>query len=220
MQVTENQLQEAHQRLLAQRREYIEAEIPIDFSPKTVVLMLKGFERRLIKATRAIEKISLQITNEPASESPLTPGHSDSAILAIPTIHFDFEEAEVNLIRLASGAIAAREKVKLVQFELKDMFVDIDTVRPFDIPTGWNSCLVQDIPIVGIDHSPLGDPKNTGFLITSTRSGTKIDNLKNPSIDVRLTRVKLYNLLRNIIDGTKGKRSHLVNIEFETESHA
>lgn len=54
----------------------------------------------------------------------------------------------------------------------------------------------------------------------STPEGTKIENLNSPSIDPRLTRYKLYKLLRDIVEGTKERRTDLVDIEFETESHA
>ncbi|MEK9159456.1 MAG: hypothetical protein AAB383_01870 [Patescibacteria group bacterium] len=66
MAVTGIQLQEAERRLATQIKDYREAGVPMEFSPKILVLNLEGFRQRVLKAARIIEAASLKITQQPA----------------------------------------------------------------------------------------------------------------------------------------------------------
>ncbi len=221
MAVTGIQLQEAERRLVTQIKDYRKAGIPIEFSSKILVLNLEGFGQRVLKAARIIEEASLKITQQPPSLTPMTMGPGDQGtLLVVPSLHFDFEVAEAELIRLITEMTVSREVVSLKSFQLYDSFVGVDTVHPLDVPVEWTTCTIPGIPTIRIEGSTLGDPKKTGFKIDSSAQGTSIRNLHDVSVDPRLTRMKLYLLLRDLVTQTKEHRTSLVDIQFYSQDQA
>ncbi len=191
---------QARDRFHEQMRSYDEAGIPKALSPKVLFIHMEGAERRVQNALEQVSSIAgvLQLQEGRAAADHLIGRSGANHVLTVPKLDFDFEEVQTQLIESFARITAESHQVQFVETRLKDQFKGNDTVGPLDIPRQWRTCSVS-CETMGFDRFEELRPEKCGFRRTSSEDGTLITRITSSLVDPRLTRVRLYQFLVELI---------------------